>query len=222
MANLSELKLDTLFLANTVLTQYKAVDIERNLNTYYDEIVSDIWREDNTWKFDEGMGTLPIAVASIVKSQNDYQLPTDARQVERIELDLGDNNIKRLNPVSVEDIKYRADETESTPTKYFLKGRSIMLFPVPDRDIDNGLIVYVSRSVTQLEDETDEPKIEREFHRFLSIGAAKDWYFVKGNFNKVRELENKLERMRMRIIKFYQNRNEDYTPRINPTRMNYD
>lgn len=219
---LSELKLDTLFLANTVLTQYKAIDIERNLNTYYDEIVSDIWREDNTWKFDDSSDTLPIAVSSISSGQSDYQLPTDARQVEGIELDLGDNNIKTLNPVSIYDIKHRSDDSESTPTKYFLKGRSIMLFPVPDEDIDDGLIVYVSRSVTQLEESTDEPKIEREFHRFLSIGAAKDWYFVKGNFNKVRELERKLERMRMRIIKFYQNRNQDYTPRINPTRMNYD
>jgi len=189
---------------------------------YYDEIVSDIWREDNTWRFDEGGDTLPIAVADITQGQNDYQLPTDARQVERIEIDLGDDDIRILTPVATEDIKHRADTSQGFPEKYFLKGRSIMIFPVPDRDIDEGLVVYVSRSVTQLENETDEPKIEREFHRFLSIGAAKDWYFVKGNINKARELENKLERLRMRIIKFYQNRNEDYTPRINPTRMNYD
>jgi len=208
--NLTSLQTDTLFLSNTVSAQYTTTNITRNLNRYYDELVAFIWNYDNSWIFDEGETYLPIATTNLVADQYDYQLPTDARQIHRVSILNEDGDTLRLDPIS--DKRMPQEEEEGTPVKYQLLGRSIRLTPTPDYNKNAGVIIEMSKSVTELSAGGDEPKVEREFHRYLSLGAAKDWYLSKSNITKKRELEKDMERMRVAVKNLYTNRHQDYSP----------
>lgn len=208
---LNDLIVDTLFLSNTVSTQYKQEVIIRNLNRYYDEAVLEIWKNDSHWRFDESLEDLPIAVGDLEVGQLDYLLPSDARKVERVSVIYNGKEI-RLKPIVKEDIKGEMEQT-GQPRSYFVEGRSLFLFPQSDKEVEDGLIIYVSKSATPLtvdEYGDDSPRIDSEFHRFLSIGAAYDWYFAKGNITKSRELERKLGNLRQEMKEFYSGRNTAY------------
>ena len=216
----SELKVDTLFLSNTVLTQYKPADILRNLNHYYDELVLEVWKAENSWKFDEGIDYLPIAVTKLLKGETDYQIPTDARKIEKIEIIRDNDTNKILTPIVSQDAPADSSD-EGEPKYWYVKGKSIFVLPRASYEKDDGLIVHLSKSVTQLVEDTDEPKVEREFMRYLSVGAALDWYFAKGNTSKSREMERKLEKMKIAVRDFYNTRNEGYKSKFKPRRQNY-
>ena len=216
----AELKLDALFLSNTVTGQYKPADVLRNLNHYYDEAVLEIWKADNSWKFDKGHDTLPTATTDLKEDQRDYQIPSTARKIEKVEILDKNDNWQTLTPIVPQDVQVSDDET-GTPKYYFVKGRSVFIYPLSDEDRDQALRIHISRSVDLLTDDTDEPKIDREFQRYLSIGAALDWYFSKGNVSKSREMERKLEGMKQTIKQFYSTRNEDYKATFKPKRQSY-
>ncbi len=217
---LSDLIVDTLFLCNTTSGQYSEDDIKRNLNFYYDEAVLEIWKNEAMWKFDENGDYLPIAWANIKKDTNDYQIPTDARKIEKAEI-LVNNMWKQLHAVNLQDIRSESKEQTGTPNRYYINGRSVYLYPTPREDIEEGLRLYVSKSVTALDDSNDEPKIDREFHRYLSTGATMDWYFTRGNINKSREMERKLLAYKEEIRNFYTSRNEDKRSTLKVKLENY-
>ncbi len=219
--NLTELKADTLFLANTVAAQYPSEAIKRNLNVHYDTAVLNIWNAVSDWEFDEGVTNLPIAYTNLVADQDNYQLPTEAREIDRIEVKDQNGNFVRLTPID-----HNAEPTIETnqkgmPNRYDMIGRSIMLYPIPNYNADEGLLIKMSKSVTQLDEGTDEPKIEREFHRLLSLGAAMDWCIAKGNPTKKRELEREIMKLKRKLTAFYSQRNKDYTAKIVPRRNDY-
>ena len=208
--NLTTLQVDTLFLSNTVVAQYPLATIKNNINRYYDELVAFVWTCDNSWIFDEGVDYLPTATTDLVANQSDYQIPSTARQVFRVSiLDSNGEKIK-LKPISDKEVP-EYEETGS-PTSYRLVGRSVVLYPTPTYSKDQGVIIEMSKSVTLLDESTDEPKVEREFHRYLSYGATKDWYFSKSNINKKREMDREMESMKQLIKNFYNNRHKDYSP----------
>ncbi len=208
----SELVTDSLFLSGTVSSQYKDEDNKRNINFHYDDLVLEIWRADGSWKFDEGVGTLPIIYGDLEKDQRDYQLPTEARRIEGVEILYNDTRIK-LDFINPEDTTTHELKT-GQPRYYYSKGRSVFLFPAPDKDVEEGLFMYISKSVTQLEDDTDEPKIDREFHRYLSMGAARDWHFARGNVNKARELERRMNETKEEVKSFYSRRQQEGRPKF--------
>jgi len=216
--NFTTLQVDALDLSNTVSSQYKETSLKRTLNIYYDELVSYIWSVDGSWRFDEGVDYLPVAEANLVKDQADYQLPSTARRIHKVEILDRNGNTRELTPLSE---KQQPTDQKGDPTSYKMVGRSIILSPVPEYSYTKGLIIYMSKSVTQLSDGTDEPKIDREFHRYLSYGAAKDWYLRKSNITKKRELEKEMDKMKLQAREFYGQRHTDYNAKIRPNIQNY-
>ncbi len=223
---LSELQADTLFLANTVLAQYKADQIKRNINIAYDNTVLEILKSVSDWEFDESIDSLPVLYTDLVADQNDYQLPTTARQIERVEVKDQNGNYVRVNATDISNIKGSVEELEKTkgvPKSYELVGRSVILYPTPSYSEDEGVMIRISRSVTQLDQNDDEPKIDREFHRLLSLGAALDWAIAKGKSSKRGELEREILKLKNEIRPFYASRNKDHKTRIMPKRYsNYE
>jgi len=218
MPNVVNLTLDTLMLSNTVSAQYKAADLLRNLNSHYDDIVAYIWSVDGSWRFDEGVDYLPIGETNLVKDQADYQLPSTARRIHKVEILDRNGNTRELTPLSE---KQQPTDQKGDPTSYKMVGRSIILSPVPEYNYTKGLIIYMSKSVTQLVDGTDEPKIDREFHRYIVYGATRDWYFAKTNITKKREMEREMDKMKLQIKDFYGQRHTDYDAKIKPKLENY-
>ncbi len=220
MATLLDLQTDTLELSNTVQAQCSLDRIKNRINFYYDELVAFVWTVDNSWVFDEGVNTLPTATTDLEKDQDNYQLPSTARQILRVTILDNTGTQQKLKPLSDKQMPKR--EQEGVPTGYKLVGRSIILTPTPNYAKTAGLIIETSKSVTALAAGGDEPKVDREFHRYLSYGATKDWYFSKSNITKKREMEREMDKMKITIKDFYTNRHKDYSPaRITRKHENY-
>jgi len=208
-------------LSNTVSAQYKPTPMLRNLNLHYDDVVAYIWSVDGSWRFDEGVDYLPVAEAAIVSGQADYQLPSTARRIHKIEILDSDGYRHLLAPFSIKQEPTNPETETGTPTHYKAVGRSIVLYPQPDYAKNDGITLYLSKSVTQLSADADEPKIDREFHRYLSYGATRDWYFSRSNITKKREMEREMDKMKLQMRAFYAQRHTDYNAKINVKLENY-
>jgi len=223
---LAELQSDCLFLANTVLAQYKADDIKRNLNLHYDSVVLNIWNYTSDWEFDDTSDEkLPIADTNLVSGQWDYSMPTRAREIIRVEVKEPNGGMVKLHPINQNQIKRAREDfkgDDGVPRYYELVGKSLLLYPAPSYNMSEGLSITMSRSVIPLDESTDEPEIEREFHRLLSYGAALDWAIAKGKTSKRSELEREYLKLKRKLSSFYSKRNKDSDIRITTLRQSYD
>lgn len=216
---LSDLRADARFTANVSSSQYSDTDIDRNINRHYDRVVSKIWNIVADWQFDEGKSNLPIATCNLAEDQSDYQLPTDARQIERVEI--YKTNWITLKPIDQSEL--RTPEMDSgTPAYFDLVGRSLVLYPAPSFNGTGALRITLTKSVTPLSETTDEPAIDREFQGYISLGAALDWCISKGNPTKKRDIEREMKKYDRDLKAFYANRNKDYDVKIKPTRNSYE
>jgi hypothetical protein len=110
------------------------------------------------------------------------------------------------------------------PSRFTIRGRSLVLYPAPsasETTADKGIWLYVSRSVSPLENNTDEPGFDREFHGILAIGGAMDWCISAENFKKKAELEKEQQKIMEQAREFYSNRDDTLPNRIRPKRENY-
>ena len=222
---LSELKTDCLFMSNATLIQYPDADLLRNLNIAYDDVVLSIWRVVADWQFDDSATTLPIATAALVAGQDNYALPTEARQIERIEVKDQAGNYIRLQSIDQANIQGSLEQfkgEDGVPRFYDLVGRTIMLYPASSYAADEGLLVMMSRAVTPLVNATDEPAVDRELHPLITLKAALRWCIAKGKSSKRNELEREIVRLEDKLKSLYSSRNKDYDVKIKPLRQDYN
>lgn len=221
----TELKTDCLFMSNATLTQYPDTDLVRNINIAYDDIVLSIWRVVGDWQFDDGTDDLPIATAALVSGQDNYALPTRARQIERVEVKDNTGEYVKLTPIDQANIKSSLEVfkgTDGIPRYYDLVGNSIMLYPASNYAATEGLLIMMNRAVTQLSEGTDTPAIDRELHPLLSLKAALRWCIAKGKSTKRNELEREIFTLEDKLKALYSSRNKDYDVKIKPVRQDYN
>jgi len=225
---LDELKKDVYFLTNSSSATYLDDDLLRNINRHYDDVVTLIWDSVGDWSFDDSnANTLPIATCNLVDGQQQYSLPTTARKIERVEVKNKDGKWVLLKPIDKSQIKVALDEYKKTPglpQEYNLIGENIFLYPPPDANqvtLDNGLKVYVSRSVTPLSAPEDVPGFASEFHRILSLGAAQDFCIANQLSSKEADLRREKERLMIQLKAFYAQRHRAMGNRMFPHREYY-
>lgn len=221
---LSDIKLDTRFLTNAPSTEYEDDDLVRNANSHYDNVVTYIWRNQSGWEFDDSNNvTLPEATTDLKGGTNNYPLPTDARILRQVHVKNKEGNFVRLRRVQLFDASATAS-ADGFPREFEVRGRSIILSPAPDSGsvtATKGLKIFVSRSVTPLENDTDEPGFDREFHRLLSIGAAIDWCIASDIPKKKQELERQWQELMAKLIEFYANRDKTISYKLRPKLQDY-
>lgn len=223
--NLEELRKDTHFITNATVAEYSNEDLDRSINKHYDLFTTFIWHNQAEWQFDDSNhNTLAVARTALVADQKDYLLPTDAREVRRIEVKDAKGNYYKLSKLHEADVHQSLTEfykTSGSPLRFALRGRSIILYPPPATEIAEGLQIYVSRSVTHLSDNNDEPGFDKEFHRILSINASIDWCISSENFRKKQELEQEAQKIMQSAREFYANRDKTTPKRMRPKREHY-
>lgn len=227
--DLSSLRTDIRFITNTTSDDFSDTDIDRSINRYYDQFVTFIWKNQAYWRFsDSNYDKFDVSITSLVPGQPDYKLPTDARQIFRVEVKNSGGDLQLLRRLHEPDVGISLDEyggEDGTPHSFALRGRSIILYPAPASDsvtTTEGLNVYVSRSVTELSATDDEPGFDREFHRVLSYGASIDWCISSENFKKKRELEKELQKIMESAREYYANRDQTIPPRFRVKKESYE
>ena len=213
---------DVDFLCGTTSASYPINDKTRNINNHYNATVVKIWQAVDGWQYDDSNRTdLPIATTTLVDAQQDYELPSTAQRIERVEVLSSNGNYKKIKQIDWHDIGIATSEyleTNGLPLYYDLVGDSIFLYPAPADGyvtLATGLKLYFNREPDQFTtgDTSQEPGIPKAFHRILSLGATIDFVKPGNRRERLVAMKEKLERG---LQKFYSKRHIERKSSIRP------
>jgi len=206
------------FLTGTNSSTYPIAQLTRNVNRALDKVTSTIISADGRWQWDDSNETdYPIATSDLVSGQKEYVLSNNFLTIYRVEWKDSNGNWVLGVPIDQRDIKEAIDEfqkTDSTPLYYDKINDSLFLFPKPNYNSTDGLKVYYQRNTTYFtaSDTVKEPGFGRQFHRLLSLYAAKD-YAVARKQEMVTPFTNEIQKLEDELERFYGARSED-EPRV--------
>jgi hypothetical protein len=208
---------------NTVLLKR----FTRLINDRYNLISNRIWKSAGDWEYDDrNQTTLPEATVDLVIGQKDYELPSTAQKLERVEVLDADGDYQIVYPFDKSEIKDIAlseyYETAGMPVRYDVIGRSLLLYPKPGSGYvttSEGLKIYVSRDVIQFNSTatSTEPGFALNFHRLLPLGACIDYAVGKGMDSVAKNCIYLYNETLKDLEEFYARRHRDpINPRIKP------
>lgn len=220
--NVSDIKLDIDFLCGTTTATYPTADKIRNINQAYHDVARQIWAVADDWEYDDSNKTdLPIATANLTHAQQDYEMPSTAQRIERIEVLDSNSNFQLIKPIDKSDVNMALSEykeTDGMPLVYDLIGRSIFLYPTPSSasvTTAAGLKVYFARDITEFAStaSTASPGFATAFHRILSLSACICFEKEPQQRALFVNMKGKLENG---LASFYGHRHREYRTRIKP------
>lgn len=209
-------------------------DFTRLINTWYRKTDSWIWESDIHWEFDDAnYSTLPRATATLEDDQHDYELPSTARKIIKVQIKDSDGEYYTLRLIRKTDYHAPLEEvfdTKGLPKYYDLEGDSIFLYPAPDPSdvtLSEGLRLHFSRDISEFSssDTTKEPGFDNHFHPILSIGASLDYAlgFKTQDVTRISRLEKQLQEYKEELQTFYGKRAQEDKTRFerNISRRNF-
>jgi len=203
----------------------------RMINAWYRRVNSWIWDSTGTWEYDDSNYTdLPIATTTLVVNQQDYEIPSTAQKIDRVEILDSNGDYQLLKPFDKSEIKSSSmsefEETAGLPDYYDLVGRSVLLYPKPaaaNVTTTAGLKIYFTRDINEFASTatTTEPGFVNNFHRLLSLGASYDYCISYEVDKKANFLKGQINEMTEELKRFYGNRHRDMPTKFNPKRRDY-
>lgn len=206
-------------------TTYPIADFTRNANNWYRRVNAWIWQVTGEWEYDDSNYTnLPEATADLVDGQRDYELPSTAQKIDRVEVLDNSGNSQKLEAIDKSQITISMDEfckTSGMPKYYDVLGRSLLLYPAPSASnttLDNGIKLYFSRDIHEFQttDTSASPGFIEDFHEMISVGAAIDFAETVGDYNRSTTLNNKMKSLKEDLVKYYGSNQRDLMPNIAP------
>jgi hypothetical protein len=203
------------------------------LNARYRQVHSWIMHVSGVWEYDDSNHTdLPIATTTIVNEQQDYEIPSSAQRIERVEVLDSDGNYQQLKAIDKSQVKGTSMseflETAGMPVYYDMIGRSIFLYPKPSTNnvtAAKGLKLYFPRDIDEFasSDTTKEPGFADSFHPLLPLGASLDYCiaFMPDSVGKMNYLKSRINELKEELNDFYGNRHGEMPDRFYPKRRNY-
>lgn len=153
-------------LGNITTTDYPLADMARATNTAKYNLAVKTFKNQDSWDFDDtANSSFPIATTSLVNSQADYPLPSDALNVRRIEVKDSGGNWSRVDKVDETNIGVALDEfrkTDGIPEYYRIESGSLILYPAPDTNsvtATAGLKITYDRSINEFSSSTTTTEV---------------------------------------------------------------
>lgn len=220
---LEELRADTHFWLNTTSSEYPNTDLDRSINRWYFKVQSTIIDSMDNWTFNGEW-----SCANLVKDQEEYLFPSDILTIKRVEARYtdGDNTWVKVNPVELQAIRGALSDKSSVYSKIspvYAKPdeKSLIIRPIPDIDVTEGLRIWFTKEINELSADTDEPLFAENFHRILSLGAALDYIIANQVLEKRDLVKLELNELIDGLRRFYSKRDRDIKSRIIPRIQNY-
>lgn len=197
------------------------------MNRSLDKVAGKILSVDGRWQFDDTNYTdFPIGSTNMVSGQGDYTLDVTHLIIEKVLIKDSAGNKHIIEPADITDpiVESYLEETTTAqtgqPIVYDKKGNSIVLYPTPNYNSTNGLIVHFKRppSYFAYTDTTKTPGIPSIYHRYVSLDASID-YAVSKSLPVKNDWVTLLKEIEDMIMEHYQKRSKDESKFITP--INY-
>lgn len=205
-------------------TSYPISDFTRNANEAYKDTNQKIWRASGAWSFDDSNYTdLPSATTALVESQKDYQIPSYAQKIDRLEVLDSSGGAHKVIPIDKSEVSTSLSglfTSTGLPTYYDIEGSQIMLYPSPDATsctLTAGLRLFFTRDIDEflITDTTKQPGFVEDFHRSISLGAALYWAIPR-QLPCINDIKAQINAMDDKIMSFYGSRDRDLKTTIRP------
>lgn len=158
----------------------------RYINSGLNRVTSLILQADGRWEWDDNNNTdYPIATASLVADQKDYQLAVSHLKIIRVEVKDEDGNWHLINPIDQADVYDQSLtdflKTAGSPLYYDKVADSLFLYPSPDYSQAASLKLYFQRPPSYFETtDTDKvPGFNSLYHRLVALIASRDYALMK-------------------------------------------
>lgn len=212
-------------------TSLPVEDFVRSANVYNRKVGYLAWKNASGWEFDDSnYSTLPIATTTLVDEQQDYSIPSNALDIERVEVMDNSGDYVLLNRMNKSEIRDEAlseyYKTSGLPKYYDVVGNSLMLYPKPSASnvtLVAGLKVYLQRDISALTEGSyrnilTEPGFHINFHPYIAYGVAIDYGIAKNyTTEKMNSLRVALKEYSADIENYYAQRDRDYPTKFRPT-----
>ena len=197
-------------------TSWTDANLLIDINIAYENIVTEILKNDRTWEFDDqNFSTSPILTTTLVVDQNDYAFSTVFLNILAVDVLDSSGIYQRLTSIDMSQVNIPLDELypdSALPFKYDVRYGSIWLYPAPaanDVTTAAGLRIYAQRNAdnftsAQVTTGTKVPGFSIH-HEVLAFLAAKD-YANSYRKDRVAYLTNEADKKLEQILEFYAGR----------------
>ena len=207
-------------------TSYPIADFTRNANFALDKVVAKIIKAKN-WEHDDTNNSsteiLDITTA-LVSGTKKYAIPVTWLRIGS-PLRVKDSTDNWNTIVHKERNELTDNEIVATgvPTSYEKRGNWIYLTPTPNFSQAASLEVPFQRGASYfaVTDTTKTPGFATQFHRLISLYAAKDYCKTNGLFDRVTDLNISIKEMEADLIVHYEMRDDDEQPSLRVERIDY-
>jgi hypothetical protein len=193
-------------------------DFTNRINRSYDKLATIIMSVDNRWQWDDRnyTSTLPIAETDIVNGQRDYTIDVEHLRILKVQVKDSAGNLITARPIDIHDPEGRAmydqapTAVQGIPMMYDKFADVIRLYPEPNYDATDGLVVHFQRPPSYFEttDTTKTAGVPSLFHRYLSLEASTD-YAVSHQLKNKNDLFQMTQAMEKEIKDWYNQRSKD-------------
>lgn len=204
--------------ASTDDVTYPLVDKARNSNLALSRISSKIMKFDRTWKHvSSNSTTIPIAVTNLEAGIDNYTFATTHLKILSTRIIGKDGKKKTL--IAKDRRKMTDDELNATgePIHYDKIGSSLMPFPVPDYSAVGGIEIEYQPGASidffSPSDTTQEPGFNPDFHRLVSLYAARDYCAIH-NRERLTIIDAEIKTMEADLEQFFESRDVDDEPKF--------
>lgn len=193
-------------------TAYSIEDRTRNVNISLDEVVSELFKADPNFMWDDTTNP-DFPIAKITTGEDNVVLPDESLVIHRVRINVGSTWIT-LTPTTRRKLSDEELNSTGTPDSYYKIDNAVFPIPVPSSSFQYELEFQRGANHFATTDTDKKPGFNSQFHQYLSIGAALRYALANGMSEKTNYLQAEKERVRLMIQEHYAKRSPDERPRF--------
>ncbi len=198
--------------SSTFNTDYSLVDRTRNVNIALDEVVSELFKADPNFMWDDTTNPdFPIATITLEANKDHYTIPDESLVIHRMRVKDQNGEYVTLTPKTRRELTDSELNSTGTPDYYYKIDNALFPIPVPDYGATAGVELEFQRGANHFAstDTDTKPGFNPQFHQYLSIAASLRYALANGMKEKATFLQGEKERIRAAIQEHYARRSPD-------------
>lgn len=216
--NWTELVTECDWWAGTNATTYPLADKARNANKALRQIGRRIIRSMYAEGYlDNNSTTFNIETTDLVAGEDNVALEVGMFTVERVRVKDRNGNWKTIASVARRELTDEDLSRTGVPEKFCRIGQSLLLSPIPNYSVFNGVEIEYQASLAQPFTPTGNddrtPGFDEDYHPLVGMMMARD-YAAKHDRNRYEAVSIEIQRIEADMDKDFQRRNRTKQPRM--------